>query len=189
MARARSTAAPPQAVPGSKDHEHPAWITSEPSGVGWVDEVRERHLAAVTAFADAAAAEAEAVSAQRQDQAEHRAEVRRAVASGQEPPEPPDPAVAEAKVSVAREDVIGAQDALARVAIDALAALRAPEHRAEIETLMVRFSPALRHSLREGPGGRISGRLAELRRELARLEGPAIEVITDDSPTEVTSDV
>jgi hypothetical protein len=184
MARASAAApAPAVVVPGAKDHQMPGWISTEPTGIAFLDEIRERHLVAVGSFAERCEVEREAVRAQRAGQEEHRDAVRHAVAAGQEPPAAPDPTVAEAKVSVAREDVRRAEGTLAEIAVEALGGLR--KRRTEVEPVMARFSPALRRSLQEGPGGRASARVAEIRAELAQLEGPAIETITDDVNEEV----
>jgi hypothetical protein len=178
----------PEEVLGAQPYQLPTWLGAEPTGLDFIDgDLRERHIAACGVFAEAVEAEGLAVREQGAEGASHRAAVRAAVAVGSEPPVAPDPAVGEAKVSVAREDVGRAETALAEIAVEALATLR--QRRVEVEPVLTHLSAALQHNLRAGPGGRIASRVEAVRAELATLEsGPAIEIIPDTPAPTMTEE-
>lgn len=166
----RSTPAPAGAAP----HQLAGWLPTD-SGLDWLDGLRERHIAAAEKWAECAQAAGDAMGARDAEMADHRLAVRQAIESGAEPPPQPDPAVAGARLAVARGDVVAAERQLGDIIVTALTTIR--ERRAEVEN--VDLGPDLRRSLAVGPGADRGRRLAEIRAELAAATEPNIEVHMD----------
>jgi hypothetical protein len=168
-----------QTIPGAPAWAQPTWISEEPTGLDWLDELRERHAEIVAAFAAAVEREHDAAQEQAEMEFRHREAVRRELAAGRPAPAPPDPVLAEVRVEAAREDVGYAEDAVAEIGVQVLAQLR--RRRSEIgPAVEARLSPALRKSLLKGPGGRVAQRIKAIRDELRRIEqedgGPIVDV-------------
>jgi hypothetical protein len=177
---ATKQAAPPP-VAGAAPHQRGGWIPSG-SGVDFVEELHERHAAACDEWALAVDHAGSVVDELEDEEAQHRAAVRDALAAGEPaPPLSADPAVGEAKLSLARESVVDCETALAEIVVEALAELRS--RRRELEPVMATLPDALKAALSSGPGGRVNARLDALHREIESLNGT--EVITDQPTEEV----
>jgi hypothetical protein len=158
-----------EAIPGARPHQQPGWVSAEVTGLGWLDELRSRHEQLVTEFADACEQEAEARDDVAQQDEHHRTEARRALEAGREVPAPPDRAVAEARLAIAREGVVAAEDQLARVVVETLAACR--KHRLEISrAAWAGLSAPLQDALERGPGGSVAARIRRIQADLQRMQ-------------------
>jgi hypothetical protein len=108
------------------------------------DELRERHITAVHAFADAMRAVGDLEDETETVRRAWRVSVREAVSVGDPAPERPfDPAQQQAQKEVAEDDLVAARDALALVVADALDELRS--RRGELEGLRS-SGPEARHA-------------------------------------------
>jgi hypothetical protein len=185
MASKQDTAAP-LVIQGALDYQRPDWLPETP--LDWVDDLRKLHLAAVHGWAEAVESVCDIADDAAEAQASHHRAVRAALAAGGEAPPPPsDPAVDQARISIAQEDAHDAEERLAEVVVDVLAVLRT--RRRELDGHLAHFGAPLLQSLTIGPGGR-TGVIAErLRRQLAELEGePSIEVFDENNNTEEVRD-
>ncbi len=171
----------PPPVSGAETWEVRSWL---PAGteLPWLDEIRERHLQAVTAW-ERAVAEVAAIEdeSERLERADRRA-VRDAVASGQTAPPPSfDPAVRRALREVGQEEIVVRRDELARLADDGLSECR--NRRAELEPHADKISAPFLRALWAGLEGAQERAKSDLRKRLAELEAPppepAIKDVTD----------
>jgi hypothetical protein len=157
------------------------WVTAaEEIEPEWLNSLLRQHRKAVAAYAERVGAEHAACDELSELESRHREAVRQELAAGRPAPPAPDPAVFEARLSIAREDVSRAETAVARVAVQVLGSLR--KRRAEVGPKSA-LGQALRESLERGPGGAsVASRIAKLRAELAQLEaaegGPIVDVST-----------
>jgi hypothetical protein len=175
----RSAPDTPPPVAGAQPWQRPDWIPSG-TGIDFLDELHVAHAAACDEYGWAVDHAASVLDELEDEAAKHHLAVRAALAAGEPvPPLSADPAVGEAKLSLARESVVDCETVLAEFVVSALAELRA--RRRELQPVMATLPDALRSALSSGPGGRVNARLDALTREITALNGT--EIVTDE-PTE-----
>jgi hypothetical protein len=175
-------------IAGQQTWESENWLLAG-TGLGWLDELREKHIAAVRLWHSDVAG---VVSLQTEiDEAARawRRAVRDACAVGEDPPPGIDPAIGQARLEIAREDSVASRDSLSEVAIEALTELRKPERRLELEPHFGECSEGLRSALVAGPGGLVEQARAKLREQMERLDdGPPIADLSDPAQARAAED-
>ncbi|MEA2199453.1 MAG: hypothetical protein QOI89_49 [Solirubrobacteraceae bacterium] len=179
----------PPPIAGAEEWEVPDWIPSN-SGLDWLDALGEQHLAAVIEWRRSAAHVADTEAAIQEQARAWRRAVRDSVAAGKEPPPREiDDALVQAQLEIAKEDSVASRDELALVVVAALAELRQPERRQELQPLMGSLSPSLRYALQTGPGGAVAQAQALLREQMERLNGePSMVDLSDPTHAPFTGD-
>jgi hypothetical protein len=174
-------------VTGAAAHQQADWLPAD-VGPAWLVELAQRHRAAALAFAEAVNAHGQLLDGATEGQRAHRRAVREAVANGQTPPAPPDPAVWAAQVEIAAEDAAETQQDVDAAAVDALGLMRAK--RKELAQVLPEFSTALLAALvvGGGPGCDLIAREQRIRevRDLGRVRGFSENV--DGDPQAATTD-